>query len=220
MFPFWYGSVAEAIYLLSAERNADKIIGAGYAPGFMNLNRWEWIPDMIAYDANPANTILSTSYRVVQLLSGTRITETLPTTDAKYGPAYWVAGRNDQTGSHILKAVVYNSTGNIPFDVTFQGVGAGATGTLTYLTAPMNASNYINSNVVENQVSTVTADGNGAFNFDMPMYSVGILEIGATSAGYGNPEHRHGWQGWKNWGHQHRWGPPHGIKPRFWDWEF
>ena len=215
MFPFWYGSIAEAIYLLSAERNADKIIGAGYAPGFMNLNHWQWIPDMIAYDANPAHLILSTSYHVVQLLSSVRITETLPTTQAKYDPAYWVAGRSDVTGSHILKAVVYNSTANIPFDVTFDGVGAGVAGSLTYLTAPKNASNYIDSNVVENHVSTVTSDDSGAFSFELPMYSVAILEIGAEAAGYGNPNSRHHWKGCQHWGHEHH-GPPSRIMPREW----
>ena len=201
MFPFWYGSVAEAIYLLSAERNSDKIIGAAYAPGFMNLNRWEWIPDLIAFDANPAHVILSTSYYVIQLLSSVRITENLPTTEAKFGPAYWVAGRSDVTGSHILKAVVYNSTGSVPFDVTFEGVSAGAAGTLTYQTAPMNASSYIDSNVVKTETSTVTANKKGAFKFELPMYSVAVLEISAESAGYGKPGSRHGWKGWDQWGH-------------------
>ncbi|KAI0477054.1 glycoside hydrolase [Xylariaceae sp. FL0804] len=199
MFPFWYGSIAEAIYLLSAERNSDKVIGASYAPGFMNLNRWEWIPDMIAFDANPANLILSTSYYVVQFLSSVRITETLPTTEAQFDPAYWVAGRSDETGSHILKAVVYNSTGDVPFHVTFDGVGPGTSGTLTYLTAPMNASNYIDSDVVQNHESTLTADRRGGFSFKLPMYSVAILEIGAGSAGYADPSSRHSWKGYRQW---------------------
>ena len=125
-YPFWYGSVSEAIYLLSAERNADKIIGAAYAPGFMNLNKWQWIPDLIAYDANPAHTILSTSYYMIQLLSSTRITEVLATTGSAFDPSYWVAGRSDVTGSHILKAVVYNSSATVPFAVTFDGVPAGS----------------------------------------------------------------------------------------------
>lgn len=41
LYPFWYGSVAEAIFLLGAERNSDKIIGASYAPSFMNYNRYD-----------------------------------------------------------------------------------------------------------------------------------------------------------------------------------
>ena len=199
MFPFWYGSVAEAIYLLSAERNSDKIIGAGYAPGFMNLNSWAWIPDMIAFDADPAHLILSTSYYVMKLFSSVLITETLPTTQAEYGPAYWVAGRSDETGSHILKVVVYNSTGDVPFEVTFEEVGAGATGSLIYLTAPMNASSYVGNNVVQTEESTVTADANGAFSFELPMYSVATLEISAESAGYGKPSSRKDWQGCRSW---------------------
>lgn len=199
MYPFWYGSCAEAVYLMSGERNSDKIIGASYAPTFMNYNRWEWIPDLIQYDAYPGNTVLSTSYYIVQLLSSIRITENLPTTQAKFGPAYWVAGRSDVTGSHILKAVVYNSTGNVPFDVTFDGVGAGASGNLTWITAPYNASCTIGNNVVQTHTSTVAADSNGQFSFKLPYYSVAILEVSAESAGYGHASSRQGWKGWADW---------------------
>lgn len=199
MFPFWYGSVAEAIYLLSAERNSDKVIGAAYAPGFMNLNKWEWIPDLIAYDANPAHLILSTSYYVIKLLGSIRITENLPTTGGKYNPAYWVAGRSDVTGSHIVKAVVYNSTADVPFAVTFDGLPTGASATLTYLTAPKNASNTIGNNVVQTSTSTVKSNKKGCFHFKLPEYSVGILEVEAESAGYGSGSSREGWLGWKDW---------------------
>ncbi|KAK5172228.1 uncharacterized protein LTR77_003866 [Saxophila tyrrhenica] len=185
-YPFWYGSVSEAIYLLSAERNADKIIGAAYAPGFMNYNRWEWVPDLI-------------DYHMIALLSGTRITETLPTTGGKYDPAYWVAGRSAVTGSHIVKAVVYNSTHEVPFAVTFDQVNAGAEATLTYITAPKNASNTIGNNVVQTTTSSVKANGKGCFHFKMPEYSVGVLEVHGDSCGYGNPSSREGWKTWADW---------------------
>jgi alpha-L-arabinofuranosidase len=198
-YPFWYGSVSEAIYLLSAERNADKIIGADYAPSFMNLNKWEWIPDLIAYDANPAHTILSTSYYMIKLLSGTRITENLPTKGGKFDPAYWVAGRSKVTGSHIVKAVVYNATHDIPFAVTFDGVSQGAEATLTWLTAPKNASNTIGNDVVRQTTSSVTANKHGCFHFTLPEYSVAVLEVDAASCGYGTPESRKDWLGWSDW---------------------
>nr|OQO24687.1 hypothetical protein B0A51_08866 [Rachicladosporium sp. CCFEE 5018] len=217
-FPFWYGSVAEAVFLLGAERNSDKIIGAAYAPGFMNLNKWEWIPDNIAYDAYPGNTILSTSYYVIKLLANTRITENLPTTEAQLGPAFWVAGRNDKTGSHILKAAVYNSTGNVPFSFNFEGVGAGAVGQLTYLTAQnMNASSTIGNNIVQTHTQSVRANRNGYFNFALPDYSVAVFEVDANNAGnghhYGGKGNRQGWKGFKNWakggyGNHNQWGQP------------
>ncbi len=198
MFPFWYGSVAEAIYLLSAERNSDKIISAMYAPGFMNLNKWEWIPDLIAFDANPANLILSTSYYVIKLLGSVRITETLPTTGGNYGPAYWVAGRSDLTGSHIAKTVVYNATSDMHFGITFDGVKTGEA-MLMWMTAPKNISNTIGHNYIQNTTSMVKADSEGCFHFDLPPYSVAVLEVDAASSGYGNPSSYSSWLGWKDW---------------------
>ncbi len=41
-WPFWLGTVSEAVFLIGAERNADKIIGASYAPLLQNLNSYEW----------------------------------------------------------------------------------------------------------------------------------------------------------------------------------
>lgn len=215
--PFWYGSVAEAIYLLGAERNSHKIMGASYAPSFQNLNRWEWVPDLIQYDAYPGHTTYTTSYHMIQLLSNTRITENLPMTitDGEFGPAYFVAGRNDVTGAHIAKFAVYNSSVEVPFSVSFDGVGAGAIGNLTYMTAPFNSSNPIGGSIIDREESIVTANSNGTFSFELPEYSIAVLEIGANSAGagcnYGGPGSRHGWQGWNNWnggkgnhGHGHR----------------
>lgn len=202
-FPFWYGSVAEAIYLLGSERNSDKVIGASYAPTFQNLNRWEWVPNMISFDAFPGDLVLSTSYHVISFLSSVRITENLPMTlsaDTDFGPAFWVAGRSNVTGAHILKATVYNSSANVPFSVTFDGVYGGTVANLTYLTAPMNASNTIGNNVVQTTTQTVKANRAGQFNFELPDYSVAIMEISGDAAGYANPGRRQGWKGFKTWG--------------------
>jgi alpha-N-arabinofuranosidase len=199
--PFWYGTVAEAIFLLGAERNSDKIIGAAYAPGFQNWNRWEWIPDLISFDADPAHTTLSTSHHMLSLFSGTRITENLPMEGADFGPAYYVAGRSNVTGSHILKAAVYNSTGDVPFNVVFEGVGAGSTATLTYLTAPMNASQPIGGNIVETHVAQIGAASDGSFVFSLPEYSVAVLDV----AGREKADSSH-WKGCKDWKHsKHPW---------------
>lgn len=41
-FPTWIGSVAEVIYLLGLEVNANKIFGASYAPTLENINSIQW----------------------------------------------------------------------------------------------------------------------------------------------------------------------------------
>jgi alpha-N-arabinofuranosidase len=41
-YPTWVGAVAEAIWNIGAERNGDAVMGMSYAPGFQNLNSYEW----------------------------------------------------------------------------------------------------------------------------------------------------------------------------------
>lgn len=62
--PWWGGSVAEAIFLIGAERNGDRIIGACYAPGFRSLDRWQWAMTLMQHAADPALTTKSTSWHV------------------------------------------------------------------------------------------------------------------------------------------------------------
>lgn len=125
---------------------------------------------------------------MIQLLSNTLITENLPITftSGTFGPAFFVAGRSDVTGSHIVKAANYNSTGNTTLDFSFDGVGAGASGKLTWITAPMNVSNTIGHQYVETHTATVGSTGNGSFSLVLPEYSVAVFEIGASNAGYGH----------------------------------
>lgn len=182
------------------------MIGAAYAPSFQNLNRWEWIPDLIEYDANPEHTTMSTSWEVIHLLSGTRITENLPMTitEGGFDPAYFVAGRSNDTGSHIAKFAVYNATKQMSFQLSFDGVSSGATANLTYLTAPANATNPIGGSAVTKHHETVTAGDNGTMSFQLPPYSVAVLEVGAENAGNGKDYNghgsRHGWKACKSFG--------------------
>ncbi|KAL9093583.1 MAG: hypothetical protein Q9165_003978 [Trypethelium subeluteriae] len=227
-FPFWIGSVAECVFLIGAERNADKIIGASYvrcplefltfrgpvtnlsfqAPTFQNLNSYQWVPDMISYTADPSEDVMSTSWHTVSFLSSTRMTSTLPITNnatAAVGPVYYVAGQNSNTGSSIFKAAVYNSTGDVPISIAFDGVAAGTKANLTVLTSddPSAYNQPGSDNVVNTQSTSVTADGNGAFSFSLPDLSVAILETeGSASSGAGEqgkiPWGTEGWKMWKN----------------------
>jgi alpha-N-arabinofuranosidase len=49
-YPIWIGAVGEAIYTLGAERNGDIVIGASYAPGFQNLNNFQWGVSLLNLD--------------------------------------------------------------------------------------------------------------------------------------------------------------------------
>ncbi|THV74748.1 putative vacuolar segregation protein [Aureobasidium pullulans] len=196
-FPSWTGSVAEAVFLIGAERNSDFIIGASYAPTLQNLNSFQWVPDMISFTADTTKDVLSTSWHMLQLLGNHLITETLPTTGGNFGPAYYVAGYNNQTGSHMLKTAIYNATEDVPVSVSFKGVSAGATATLSILTAPSGDSyNNVGTQVVKSTNTTIKASAGGVFKFSLPNLSVSVLEV------QGRPSY---WAG--SWGgHRGAWG--------------
>lgn len=48
-WPNWIGSVAEAVFLIGAERNADRIWGATFAPLFQNLNSYQWAVSTLSH---------------------------------------------------------------------------------------------------------------------------------------------------------------------------
>ncbi|TEY73226.1 hypothetical protein BOTCAL_0081g00170 [Botryotinia calthae] len=179
----WIGAVGEAIYLLGMERNGDIVIGASYAPGFQNINSFQWTPDLITFSADPAETVLSCSWHQLQLLSTNRYNATVPFTvsnsdnsSSPFGPAFYVIGINEP-GEYVFKAAVYNTTTPIPFSIDFEGVEAGATGTLTVLNAPDgNAMNvYGGDDVVVKTVKSVTAGEGGKFEFELKEYDVAVF---------------------------------------------
>ncbi|KAI0879797.1 glycoside hydrolase family 51 protein [Annulohypoxylon maeteangense] len=181
-FPWWIGAIGEAVSLIGYERNADRIIGASYAPIIRNMNRWQWPITMIQFTADTVTR--STSWYVWELLAAHPLTETLPAT-SDFGPLYYVAGKNDRTGGRIFKAAVYNSTDGIdvPVKLSFEGVAPGTAGELTILTGPTDPyginSPYTGVNVVKTNKKTVQADKNGTFQFALPNLSVAVLDTSA-----------------------------------------
>ncbi|KAJ5706720.1 hypothetical protein N7488_006521 [Penicillium malachiteum] len=179
LYPWWIGSVAEAVFLLGAERNSDKIIGATYAPFFMNLDSYEWSPTFLAFDSKTGSVTKSTSYYVWSLFNHNHMTNTLPATSADaFGPLYYVSGLDNKTNSHIWKAAVYNSTGEVPVSLTFESIGQGTTADLTILTAPdAYAMNEVgdSTEVVKTTTTTIKAGKSGVFSFSLPSLSVAVL---------------------------------------------
>ena len=94
-----------------------------------------------------------------------------------------MAGKNEATNSYILKAAVFDrqnptNSANVPFTVIFEGVEAGASATLTVLTAtsPEAMNMPGGEQVIKRDVSTLTAGKDGEFSFGLPGLSVALLE--------------------------------------------
>ncbi|KAI9641607.1 hypothetical protein NHQ30_009460 [Ciborinia camelliae] len=185
----WIGAVGEAIYLLGMERNSDIVLGASYAPGFQNINSFQWTPDLITFSADPSKTVLSCSWHQLQLLSNNRYKFTVPftstitnsdkNTTSQFNPAFYVIGINSP-GSYTFKAAIYNTTEPIPFSIDFEGVDKGAMGTLTVLNAPgldggNSANVYEGEDVVVKIVKNVIAGEGGKFEFELKEYDIAVF---------------------------------------------
>lgn len=134
-------------------------------------------PDLIAFTADPSQTVLSTSYHGIKLFSNTRMTTVLPVTaDANLGPAYWVAGVNDKTSQYILKLAIYNATSSQTFNVEFGK--SSSTASITILTAPDPYSSFVlnGTDPVVTTTKALTAVS-GNFSFELENYSMAVLTV-------------------------------------------
>ncbi len=69
---------------------------SSYASSLQNLIWYNWVPDRIAFDAAPSNTILSTSYYTRKLLNHHHSNESLTATSSKGGfNRFWGAASEE-----------------------------------------------------------------------------------------------------------------------------
>lgn len=94
-----------------------------------------------------------------------------------------MAGKNEDKGSFIWKAAVYNTTehADVPVSLAFDGVEAGTKASLTVLVSKDNDPWGYNDphtgvNIVNSTTTIVEAGEDGAFSFDLPELSVALLD--------------------------------------------
>lgn len=104
-YPRLVSAIAEAVYLLGAERNPNTVKLSSYAPSLQNFNWYNWTPNLLAFTANYNETVLSVSYYGQQLLAHYRGTSTLPVTNVQgdINPLFWVATIDEPSNTAYLK---------------------------------------------------------------------------------------------------------------------
>jgi alpha-N-arabinofuranosidase len=102
-YPHLISAIAEGVYLLGAERNPEVVKLTSYAPSLQNLNWYNWTPNLIAFDADPKNTILSTSYYLQKLFATYRGQKTLTVANSigDFKPLYWAASLDDNAKVYL-----------------------------------------------------------------------------------------------------------------------
>lgn len=119
--------MAEGVYPLGAERNPNVVKMTAYAPSFTNINNQQWTPNLVTFDANPDETVLSASWYLQRLFSSYRGTETLPivTEEGDFNPLWWSATIDEVTNAICFKVINAGNTSvplTIELDVTVASV--------------------------------------------------------------------------------------------------
>lgn len=96
----WGDALAEAIYLMHVERNADKVVMTSYAPLFAYKHNTNWNPDMIYFDNE--RPYFTCSYYVQQMFGQS-------SGQYYYGDCVKFANGEDEFKNHLLgQSVVLN----------------------------------------------------------------------------------------------------------------
>ena len=122
------GALAEAVFMLNMEKNADVVQMASYAPLFENTNRRNWPVNLILFDS--ARVVGRSSYQLQKLFAAHRPDAVLPTTvrapTVSLGKTnvlqlHALAGLDRKAGEVILKCV--NPTPSpVSADVKLSGI--------------------------------------------------------------------------------------------------
>lgn len=169
VLPFMACSVAEAVYMIGFERNADVVLMSTYAPLLQLFNSTQWTPDLVGF--TPAGTVVrSTSYFVQQLFAQNWGTETRAVTaDTAFGPVYWSASA-DGASTYVKLANYGESAQSVSVNVD------GATqGSLTTLSGAQRAENSDTAGEVVQPVESTPDVSDGTFTVELPAWGVAVL---------------------------------------------
>ncbi|KAL3425240.1 alpha-N-arabinofuranosidase A [Phlyctema vagabunda] len=178
-YPRLVSGLAEGVYLLGAERNPNVVTMSSYAPSLQNFNWYNWSPNLIAFDANPENTVLSVSYYLQKLFNAYRGTESVEVTNTgDFNPLYWAAAV-DGDKSVILKVINIANT-SISLTVELETAWSSVNGTI--ITGPdPNGFNYRNNQTaivpIPLNLTSSTPSVDGEWTWNVPSYSITVLEF-------------------------------------------
>ena len=112
--PTLRAAIAESIFMLGFERNADVVTASAFAPLLNNVHGTQWPYNLINFNAS--HIFCLPSYYAQLMLSGARGSHSLPTTMSESG-GRWNAAASLNTDGVVLKLANYDES---PRDVTVK----------------------------------------------------------------------------------------------------
>lgn len=163
--PTLQSAMAEAVYFLGLERNADLIIGICHGALIKNLLHEPGNVAMMKHSAT--EIVFSYSYYAAKMFANNYGSETVPiTSDSNFGPLYW-AGTKDASpsGKYYLKIVNFDGASSTPVTVTIADKSSPAK--LITLSGPDKYSTNTLGSVTSVWTETTIYSKNGTYNFTL-----------------------------------------------------
>ncbi|KAI0354496.1 glycoside hydrolase [Trametes cingulata] len=174
-FPNMQGAAGEAAFMTGLERNSDIVFAAAYAPLLQHVNRTQWTPDLVSFDAG--SVIKSTSFYVQKLFSANKGDQYLPSTlPTQNDTLHWSVTRSSKSGQTFIKvANAGPSAHRVTFELS-QFTSVSSSGTLELLTGPEAASNTPEApHTIVPKTSKIRTGKK--FTYEAPAFSVGVITV-------------------------------------------
>jgi hypothetical protein len=174
------GALGEAAFLTGLERNADLVLGASYAPLFVNVNAPSWPTNLIGYDA--MRSYGSPSYYAQKMLSdghGDHVIGSQLVSGT--GTLFDVAS---QAPGHTYLAVVNDGAASATTTITLNGEFGASGGTATVLSGDPAAQNSLAQPTRIAPKTTTLGRLGSSFRYTYPANSLTVFDLttrGGTS---------------------------------------
>jgi alpha-L-arabinofuranosidase len=182
-YPQLLSAIAEGVYALGGERNPGTVWMSSYAPSLQRIESTNWTPNMILFNSDQNQTVLSASYWQQWLFARYRGTHTLPVRNTgNFNPLFWVASIDEPTGRVYLK-VINAGAESVPLHIKLDVPASRVNGTIL-TSRNINDYNFFDSKhkVVPKPIERETFGirGNALDEWKVPRWSINILEIHTT----------------------------------------
>ena len=173
--PNMQAALGDAAWMAAMERNSDLVVMQCYAPLLVNINGYQWRPDLIGYDA--LHSFGSPSYYAIRLFSRNVGDAILNATFSDGSPVQGTVTRASQTGIVFVKLVNPQPTSQ-PLAIELKGFDSVApTAEAETLAADPTDTNSINDPTRVIPVKSVVNDVKPVFNYTLPPNSITVLRL-------------------------------------------
>jgi len=168
-------AIGDAVFMCEMERNADIVTMQAYAPLFVNVNEYQWRPDLIGYDA--IRSFGSPSYYALKMFSSNYGDEILTATLNDGSDLHCSVTRDKEKGIIFIK-LVNPRTSSDTVSITLEGAdNVAPNAVVEVLSADPDDTNSIDEPTSVVPETSKLSGIKPSFSYQMPASSVVVLKV-------------------------------------------